>query len=234
MQNIGMFIASLKMDLKGILESQSILEQPVLHEVIPHSWKDNGATLGFALAIARELNGPCLWVQAKASKHDLGGAFGPGLKAFGVDPNQFLMMEAGQDHKLLAAMEEGLTTPELGAVIGVLPAASRAYDLTASRRLTLRAQKHGVPAIVLRQGPGLTASAAHHRWEITSASSVNLNENISRTIKSLRPRWHVGLTKSRTHAPAQWIMEWNHETHSLCVAALSADRTADTARTSFA
>lgn len=211
-----------------------LLKNAVLHEVIPQSWKDNGATLGFALAILRELNGPCLWVEAQSSQGDLGILFGPGLHAHGIDPSRFMFMHRLKHQHLLAAMEEGLATPELTAVIGILPAASTYYDLTASRRLALRAQKHSVPAFVLRYGSGLNASAAHHRWEITCAPSACPNKNISETNKAFTPRWHVSLTKSRTHAPAQWTMEWSHETHSLCVAALSADRAADTAHTSFA
>lgn len=203
-----------------------LLKGAVLHEIIPDDWKNSGAAIGLTLAVLQTLQGPCLWAQMGASRYDLGTLFGPGLQVHGINPDGVMLAQPRKDIDLLGMLEEGLTTPGIAAVVGVLPASSRSYDLTASRRLSLRAHKYGVPVFVLRYGPGGGASAATHRWRVASVSRSCFNENISRTFGR---RWHVDLVKSRTRAPGQWVMDWNHETHSISVDALFADRTIDPA-----
>ncbi len=209
-------IIPLKAVAAGSAAPLEILQKPALHEVVPASWKSCGAVAGFASAIAASTmaraNAPCVWVQQRGLGVDLGMPFGPGLRAFGLDVAQILFIETPTPQDFLGVMEEALSTPALGLVVGALAADTRAYDLTASRRLQLRAEENDVPAVLMRAGGPAGASAAFSRWRIESAPSF-----------SLTPRWQACLVKSRVSAPGQWQMEWNHETHALCVAAPSAD-----------
>ncbi len=204
-----------------------LLNHASLHEIVPASWKDTGAALGFLLGTLGHETGPCLWVRTAKTESDLGQPFGPGLSSFGIDPNRVLMAHARHDKHVLGIMEEGLAEPALATIIATLPANSTQYDLTASRRLALRAKEHGVRALLVRTGTGITPSAAHYRWQISARPHRPPTHN--QTAPRFVPRWQVVLTKSKRCAPGQWHMSWNHETHTLCVDALSADGSADQA-----
>ncbi len=217
-----------------------LLGQATLHEVVPASWQEAGAALGFIMAAIGQQAGPCLWLRSPQTEKDLGQAFGPGLHHFGVNPNQIMIATARHDKDVLGIMEEGLSEPALTNVIAALPANSVHYDLTASRRLALRAKEHGVRAVLIRTGPRLAPSAAHYRWQISArphqARNTHQTHNAHKTHRaahqpapSFTPAWQVGLVKSKQCAPGRWAMSWNHETHSICVDALSADGSADQA-----
>ncbi len=216
----------------------TLLGQTSLHEIVPTGWKDIGAMLGFVTGAVGQAGkasqpnktggaaGPCLWIRSPKTERDLGQLFGPGLHDFGIDPNQVMIANARHDKDILGIMEEGLSTPALSTVIATLPANSACYDLTASRRLALRAREHGVRALLCRVGPGLAPSATHYRWQIRARPQRPSGKQAAPTFT---PTWQVGLVKSKQSAPGRWVMSWNHETHSLCVDALSADGSADQA-----
>lgn len=205
----------------------TLLGQSSLHELVPTGWKDSGAMLGFALGALSLTVGPCLWVRTPVTERDLGQPFGPGLSTFGFDPNRLLIAQAKHDQDVLGIMEEGLSEPALGTIIAALPANSTRYDLVASRRLALRAKEHGVRALLIRIGTGINPSAAQCRWQITARPHRTPTHH--HTAPTFTPRWHVALTKSKQRAPGHWHMSWNHETHSICVDALSADGSVDQA-----
>ncbi|WP_373280336.1 ImuA family protein [Novosphingobium naphthalenivorans] len=98
--------------------------------------------------------------------------YGEGLAGLGVDPARLLIVEAKDDAALLQAGLDAARCAGLAAVLletwGALPR----YDLTASRRLVLAAEKSGVPVIVLRGGAVPRASAAHTRWTVRPVPSV--------------------------------------------------------------
>src|SRR5215472_16783807 len=85
--------------------------------------------------------GTVLWCL---SRPDL---YGPGLAAHGLDPRHLVLVRTSRDAEILWAMEEGLRTPGIVAVVGevgLLPA-------VASRRLQLAAKHSGVTAFLLRR-----------------------------------------------------------------------------------
>ena len=78
------------------------------------------------------------------------------------------MVTARRDEDLFWAMEEGLRTPGIAAVVGE----TRAADPTAGRRLSLAAEKNGVPALLLRPQPAPPQSVCATRWRVASAPSL--------------------------------------------------------------
>jgi protein ImuA len=111
-------------------------------------------------------------------------------------------------------MEEALRTPGIAAVVGE----TRAADPTAGRRLSLAAEKSGMPAFLLRTEPAPPQSVCTTRWRVASAPSPEVQG-----IEMLgAPRWQVELRRNRFGKPSveempAWLLEWNDETHHLAV-----------------
>src|SRR5712671_260122 len=84
---------------------------------------------------------PVLWCLAA------GDLYGPGLAACGLAPERLILARAQSERGVLWAMEEGLRSAALGAVIGEVEALPSA----ASRRLQLAAEASGGTAFALRR-----------------------------------------------------------------------------------
>ena len=72
-----------------------------------------------------------LWCTSSQFIREAGELYGPGLSALGLDPNQFLIVEAHKDSDVLWAIEEGLRSKTQALVIGCLDD----VPLTPARRL---------------------------------------------------------------------------------------------------
>ena len=173
----------------------------------------DGAALGFAAHLmGRFAPGTLLWCRRPSGVFDA-PPYAAALAAW-FDPARLLMVTARRDEDVFWAMEEGLRCPGIAAVLGE----TRAADPTAGRRLSLAAEKSGVPALLLRSQPAPPQSVCTTRWRIASAPS--------RSTPGLHdvgaPRWRIELRRNRFGAPSvaeipSWLVEWNDETHSLSV-----------------
>jgi len=171
----------------------------------------DGAALGFAAyLLGRFGSGTLLWCRRPSGAFDA-PPYAPALSTW-FDPARLLLVTARRDEDLFWAMEEGLRCPGIAAVLGE----TRAADPTAGRRLSLAAEKSGVPALLLRSQPAPTQSVCTTRWRIASAPS--------HSTPGLRdvggPRWRLSLRRNRFGAPSAaeiptWLVEWNDETHCL-------------------
>jgi protein ImuA len=176
----------------------------------------DGAALGFmAFLIGRLGPGTLLWCRQPAGASDA-PPYAPALAAW-FDPARLLMVNARRDEDLFWAMEEGLRTPGIAAVVGE----TRAADPTAGRRLSLAAEKNGVPALLLRAQPAPTQSVCATRWRVASAPASDLD----------RARWRVELRRNRFGKPSveempSWLLEWNDEARCLSVVPQALDRSA--------
>ncbi len=112
-------------------------------------------------------------------------------------------------------MEEGLRCPGMAAVLGE----TRAADLTAGRRLSLAAEKSGVPALLLRGQPAPPQSVCTTRWRVASAPRIRrpvlIDVGAPRAGASSSDAT-VSAAPSVTETPS-WLLEWNDETHCLSV-----------------
>lgn len=176
----------------------------------------DGAALGFAAHLmgrfAAAAPGTLLWCRRPSGVFDA-PPYAPALAAW-FDPARLLVVTARRDEDVFWAMEEGLRCPGIAAVLGE----TRAADATAGRRLSLAAEKSGVPALLLRPQPAPPQSVCVTRWRIASAPS--------RSTPGLHdvgaPRWRLELRRNRFGAPSiaetpSWLVEWNDETHCLAV-----------------
>jgi len=171
----------------------------------------DGAALGFAAyLLGRFGSGTLLWCRRPSGAFDA-PPYAPALSAW-FDPARLLQVTARRDEDLFWAMEEGLRCPGIAAVLGE----TRAADPTAGRRLSLAAEKSGVPVLLLRSQPAPTQSVCTTRWRVASAPSHS-TPGLSDVGG---PRWRLSLRRNRFGAPSvaeipTWLVEWNDETHCL-------------------
>ena len=176
----------------------------------------DGAATGFAAHLLGRFgtlrpSGTLLWCRRPFGASDA-PPYAAALAAW-FDPARLLMVTVRRDEDLFWAMEEGLRSG-MAAVLGE----TRATDLVAGRRLSLAAEKSGVPALLLRGQPAPSQSVCMTRWRVASAvthSTPGLNDVGA-------PRWRIELRRNRFGAPSvtetpNWLLEWNDETHCLSV-----------------
>ncbi len=180
-----------------------------LHELAPASPFQHGASLGFALALsvlAQAHDGAIVFVQQDFAALEAGALYGLGCALFGIDPTRLLLVRAATPKDALWAMEEALKTRGVSAVIAELAGYAEAADLTATRRLSLAAQKGRALALLLRQRASPLPSAAATRWLLSDASGPSdLYGGLGRTAFS------VTLTKNRRGPCGTWVLQWDDD-----------------------
>src|SRR6185312_4952540 len=179
------------------------LMRGALHEVNGKGPDEEDASVpaSFIAGLAARLDPAkqILWCQSGG-----GDLYGPGLASCGLAPARLLIAHAGNAVDLLWAMEEGLRTRSLAAVVGEIA------DLAApaSRRLQLAAENTGVTAFALRRfrvpsGTARAPNASVTRWCVSPAPSAPRDGEPGLG----RPRWRLELWRARGGAPAEWIVE---------------------------
>ena len=192
---------SLTPDLDSFLPHGGLL-RGALHEVVGPPGAQ-GAAAGFAAALmslAAARQGVVLWCRRHFDGQENGELYGPGLSPFGLGPERLLEVRAGRDQDILWALEEGLQSSALCAVLGEVSDLS----FTASRRLQLAAEAQGIPALVLRHNSQSHAvSAAHTRWGVEPARNGTPAYNIKWKLNLLRCRGATADSQATT-----WQVEW--------------------------
>ncbi|MBO9498524.1 MAG: recA-like protein [Novosphingobium sp.] len=121
----------------------------------------------------------------------------------------------------LFALEEGLRCRELACVIGELTGNPKALGLTASRRLSLAAERHGVPLFLIRLDARRDLSSARMRWEVHSSTSPPRRWNPA---APGTPSWRAELFRARGYRQGEWIL---HDDGTRLVAGPSQGAAAD-------
>jgi protein ImuA len=103
----------------------------------------------------------------------------------------------------LFALEEGLKCRDLACVIGEIAGNPRALSFTASRRLSLTAERHGVRLWLVRLDAAPDLSSARMRWQARAAPSPPPRWNAAAPGTA---SWHAELFRARAHAPGEWIL----------------------------
>ncbi|WP_328803850.1 hypothetical protein [Paracoccus xiamenensis] len=157
----------------------------------------NGAFQGFVMA---HLHGPVLWLQDRQSARLAGRPWLAGALP------QALLMRPAHPRDVLTAAEEGLACPALSAVVAEIHGNPTALSFTASRRLALRAEAHGVTLWLIRHAARPEASALRDRWRVTALPSAR---NADDPAAPGAPLWRVELLRTRDKKPGEWVV--SHE-----------------------
>ena len=190
----------------GLSRSGATLALPgagtaTLAELFAGSPSDGGWT-GFLLA-QLPAGRPWLWVQERMAMLEGGRLYPPGL---GAGAGELIHVAARDAREALWAMEEGLRCTQLGAVIGELYGDPKALDFTATRRLAVAAERHGVAAFLIRLGGHANLSGARFRWRVGSAPSLANSLNAKAPGAAA---WACELFRARGAQPGRWVL--SHE-----------------------
>lgn len=147
---------------------------PSLWELFSSADDASGEALALAFAQGRArgpaADQPWLWVQ------DAGSIRRGGYPCLhGLPPdlrNGLLHVTARNGADALWAMEEGVRCGALAFVLGEISGDPKQLDFTATRRLVLAAERHGVPLYLVRRAGFPNLSAARLRWQVAAAPSA--------------------------------------------------------------
>ena len=188
------------------------LRRAALHEVRSDESRDAGVAIGFAAAILSRLadddDRPILWIVEAAAAHEAGALYGTGLIRFGLDPARLIMVGVDRAKDALWVFEEGLGCRGLAAVLTEIRGEPRLLDLTASRRLALRAAEHGVMGLLVRQSHHPEPGAATTRW-LVAPQPAAASDDTPAAIG--HPAWRLTLERNRRGATGVFDVEWNHD-----------------------
>lgn len=196
-----------------------LVDQPFHSEIFASLDDASGAGLALALAqdalqaaelASRQRDDPfievedqrhILWVQDKRAIERSGRPFLHGLP----EPlrDRLIHVEAANAQDALFALEEGLRCRDLACVIGEIAGNPRALDFTASRRLSLTAEKHGVALWLVRLAAEANLSSARMRWRVEAARSARPYWNPDAPGAGA---WKAELFRAAHHAPGKWTL----------------------------
>lgn len=156
----------------------------------------DAAAAGFLVSILIKfcsISHPALWVSQDLAHGEAGRLYGPGLSALAIDPSSLVLARTRRSRDVLWAMEEGLRSGAVSAVVGEIHDAAYRLDLTATRRLSLQSERSAVPAYLLvgGEGPGGPTAARTH-WQISSIPAPAGAGLLG------PPAWRVDLVKNKT------------------------------------
>lgn len=179
-------------------------------EVFASACEASGAGAALALALddwrhsaraGAEDRRAVLWVQTREAARLSGRPYRPGLPA--ELRHRLIHVLAPKPEDALFALEEAVRCREVAFVVGELAGNPRALDFTASRRLTLAAERHGVPLYLVRLDATRDLSSARMRWKVRSSPSAAPQWNPQ---APGAPAWHAELFRARAHAPGEWVL----------------------------
>lgn len=188
-------------------------DAPCHSEIFSSGNEASGAGVALALALDDWRSRPCekadkadgrdcvLWVQTKDAARLSGRPYRAGLPRELRHRVIHTLAQSAAD--ALFALEEGVRCRDIAFVIGELTGNPGALDFTASRRLTLAAQRHGVPLYLVRLDAERDLSSARMRWEVASAPSDLPQWNAE---APGNPAWRAELFRARAHAPGEWVL----------------------------
>ena len=177
-----------------------------LHEVYADSGRHAAAATGFVAGLSGRViaRRPLLWVRQDFTEMESGALSMSGWRELGLDPRQIVTVRAADIETTLRVAADALACDALGVVVIEFWGAPKAFDLVASRKLTLAAQASGVTALLLRVAAVPIASTAETRWIVRAAHSPP------------RAPWQswgapvldTQLVRNRHGPLGHWIMEW--------------------------
>ena len=203
-----------------------LAQQPLHSEIFADSSDASGA--GMALALARDAleqvgksnhddplaeaedRRQVLWVQNRRAAQRSGRPYIHGLPSELQD--RLIYVEAATPEDALFALEEGLKCRDLAYVIGEIAGNPRSLDFTASRRLSLAAEKHGVALWLVRLEAESDLSSARMRWRVEAAPSERPFWNSDAPGS---PVWKAELFRASRHVPGKWTL--THDKGSLAI-----------------
>ncbi|WP_371348665.1 ImuA family protein [Ancylobacter sp. IITR112] len=195
------------------------LARGALHEVQAVANADMPAATGFVLALAQRARPggagegrPLVWVRQDMAEVEFGRLDAPGFAALGLDPARLLLVRARDGAEVLRAAGDAVRCAGLGGLLIEIWGTPKALDLTATRRLGLRASSSGVTSFLLHAAAQPAPTAVATRWRVAPAASLPLEGDApgAPAFRATLLR-HRGGEGGRPVEGGDWTLEWDHE-----------------------
>lgn len=192
-----------------------------LTEIRSEGFRHAGTASGFALAlcarmqmrhaVSRGSDNAVFWIADRMAAQEAGKIYPLGLRRFGLAIERLF-------HALPTSLEDALWLAEAALGSGVfcmiileIRGNPKAFGLTESRRLSLRAKAAGRPLLILRQAGEEEASSALFRFLVQPALACErrLPDGAMLGGSIGHPVFRLTLEKSRNPAPLSLYLEWN-------------------------
>jgi protein ImuA len=182
------------------------------HEIAAAGPGEASAACGFALALLSRLlamrpKDHALCIQDAAASREHGAAYGPGLHAYGVDPDRLIFVAVPNATEALRVTDEALRSGALSAVLTEFWDDKGKLDLATTKRFNLAAERTGTGCFLLTRNLAGT-SAAVTRWRVGSGRSRPPAPSLIGA-----PVFHLELTRNRFGPTGQWTVEWDCHDH---------------------
>jgi protein ImuA len=191
------------------------LRRDALHEIRGITAPESVAAFGFAAAILSRLGKtdprPVLVVADSRTLYETGHPYALGLEAYGLDPRRLVVVRTRRPADTLWVFEEAIRCGGLLAVLAEITGTPHQLDLTASRRLALRAGESGVMGLMLRHAEEAEPGAADTRWHVRPRRAATLQDFPA---GFGRPAWRLELERNRHGPTGLFDLEWNHDERS--------------------
>lgn len=177
-----------------------------LHEIHARG-ADHAAALAFALCSGAQRPQNAIWVHNAGRDRFRTHPGGHGLAQLGWNPAHLLVVDVACEQDLMRAGLEAARCPGVDLVILETAGRCASYDLTASRRLALAAERTRGGMIVLRRDADPRPSAAYTRWALSSAPSHALDADAPGlpAVQAELLRWRGG------SAAQHWRFVWDSD-----------------------
>lgn len=196
-----------------------------VHEIYAGGPAEEACAQGFALMLALGMGrtGHIVWVAERRTGSRAASLYGPGLAELGADPARLLGVTVADEAMLLKAAADVARAPAAGTLVVAPGPTPKRIDLTATRRLTLFAERSGVTVILLRGIGEQAPSAAETRWMVSAAPSTLIEGDVPGG-----PALRVDLVRRKGGPPSPgWRLEWDRDACGFSGAALSGGVSAD-------
>lgn len=193
-----------------------------VHEIYASNDCDASSAAGFAamLAIRAQSRGEgILWLRSETRENRRSHFYAPGFAELGGDPGSLIFGNAPDEASLLQSLGDAARCGGLGVLVAETAGKLHSFDLTASRKLTLSAEKSGLPVFLLRVSKEPAPSAAETRWAVRAAPSTPLTANAPGHTKI-----EIELLRRRAGpAGMKWRVEWDRDQRIFREPSLSGD-----------
>lgn len=194
-------------DSSKIATPLPVLASGHLHEIHSQA-EDKAAAIAFAMAMGQFARDGAIFALRTVRRSRLPTLFaGDGLALLGIDPGRLTIVETGSDADMLRAGLEAARCPGVAAILMESEGRFADYDLTASRRLVLAAERSRACVLLLRADAEPRSSGAQTRWAVRSAPSVALEADA--------PGWPsiaVELLRQRGGTSGgRWQLSWDSD-----------------------
>ncbi|WP_245413944.1 hypothetical protein [Fulvimarina endophytica] len=189
-----------------------------LSEIHGEAVRDAGCLSGLAAGLASRLGAtpgrPVLWITERPALHEAGFPYPLGFHAFAVPAGAMTLVCVRRLEDAIWAAEEAARCAALSLVVLEALGNSRQLGLEGTRRLHVRAEKTGLPLVLMRQSAEPQATAAPFRLRIRPGPARPVGDLADQPRLIGAPLFRLAVEKNRFAPPCLIDLAWSFHDRS--------------------